>query len=934
MSPLLVGREHECAMLRTHLAGTERAVRVILVSGEAGVGKTTLVEHVLAGQTTWRGRADEWTGSAYDILARALRSIAGSRDAVRAVLAGTGPAGDSATGIASILTSAAAGRPAVVFLDDLQWADEASLDLLPALADALRGSQIALVGCYRSDELPRDHRLRVARALLRRRRQLAEVTVGRLPEVAVQQMLASLLGAVPEPALVAAVAGRSEGLAFAVEELAFALRDGGHLARRDGMVGLAGPERPGSPGDTAIPDGIREAVLLRTSRLTSEGRTLVEAAAVGGLEFDFDVVLAATGVAAWPDGFTAAGLLAETADGRATFRHALNREAVYAEIPWPRRRRLHRAIAAKLAADGASAGLVAAHLVAARDFAQARPALIAAAEEYCGDHAYRDAARTLRTALANWGNGGDRLPVIDRLARCAEMCSEYAEAGALLSDLAQGLEQRGDIRALARARRRLALVQEYSGEWESALATREAAATAYSAACLPAEAAIDRLAVATHQRSAASFSAALATLAATEPDAAASGRLDLQLRVQGLRGNVLARLGRASEGIAELRSALDQALIAPFPDTAAELQQRLADSLEHSGDYDAAATAYASAYQFCDAHGADAVGEVCRACATAVMFTKGDWDRAIGICEDVLESAGPPHAHAVSTGMLGLLHALRGNAARAKPYLIESTVLATRIELTAMELISSWGLCLLADAAGAAGAAAQRARQLLARLDRTQERHYSVAILQWMATFFSQRGHTGDAQRCAAALSAMAEATAQPEAIAALAHARGETMLPDEPRTAARELDRAVEIFGQLGLPLATALAQTRAAAAAALLGEHDKARGLLLAAHETADRLGARQLRDSCAAALGLGKARRRKTAVPTGLTARELEVMQLVAGGLTSKQIGGKLFISARTVEMHVENSLRKLGCRTRAQATRRLDELGALGALGPIP
>lgn len=918
MSPSLVGREHECAALRAHLGNVGR---VILVSGEAGAGKTTLVEHVLAGTTTWRGQADAWAGPAYDILSRALRSVAGYQDGVLARL-GRG----SAAVVGSVLTRAAAGHPAVLFLDDLQWADEASLDVLPALAGALTGSEVAIVGCYRSDELPRDHRLRLVRASLRRERQLAEVTVGRLPEAAVEQMVGRILGAVPDRPLVAAVAGRSDGLPFAVEELTFALRDGGRLSYRGGIAGLAGP------GDASVPDGIREAALLRTSRLTAEGRTLVETAAVTGQEFDVDVVLAAASIAAWPDDFTGAGLLAEAADGKAAFRHALNREAVYADIPWPRRRRLHRAVAAVLAAERAAAGTIAAHLLAARDFAQALPALIAAADEDYAAGAYRNASRALRSALAHCApdQPADRLAVLDRLARCAEMCSEHDEAIALLGQLADAHERRGDIRALADTRRRQALVHELRGHWESALAAREAAAVAYSAARLPADAATDRLAVAAHQRSAASFSAALATLAVAETDAAASGRLDLQLRARGLRGNVLARLGRAKEGVAELRAALDQALAVPLSDVAGELQQRLADSLEHSGDYDAAVSAYASAYQFCDAHGVDAVGQLCRACATAVLFARGEWDRAIGVCEDVLESPGPPHARAVSTGLLGLLHALRGNAAEAKAYLMESNVIAIRIELAAMELISSWGLCILADAAGAHDAAAQRARGLLARLATTQERHYSVAILQWAAAFFCQHGDPGDVQACAAALSAMAEATAQPEAIAALAHARGETMLADEPRTAARELDRAAEMFGQLGLPLATALAQTRAAAAAARLGEHDRASGLLRAAHATADRLGARQLRETCAAGLGLGKPRRRRTARPFGLTDRELEVMQQVAGGLTSRQIGGKLFISPRTVEMHVDNSLAKLGCRTRAQAVRRMGELGALGSI----
>ena len=69
--------------------------------------------------------------------------------------------------------------------------------------------------------------------------------------------------------------------------------------------------------------------------------------------------------------------------------------------------------------------------------------------------------------------------------------------------------------------------------------------------------------------------------------------------------------------------------------------------------------------------------------------------------------------------------------------------------------------------------------------------------------------------------------------------------------------------------------------------------------------------------------------------LSRRESEVMALVAQGLTSRDIGGRLFLSPRTVEMHVQHSLDKLGCRTRAEAVRRLTELGTwAGAAGPVP
>ena len=724
------------------------------------------------------------------------------------------------------------------------------------------------------------------------------------------------------------MAGRAEGIPFAVEELALALRDGGaSAALRDGGASAA-----------LVPDGIREAVLLRTARLSGQERTLLEAATVAGQEFDIDPVLAVCGLPAWPDGFTGAGLLTEVRDGRAAFRHSLTHEAAYADIGWSRRRDLHRELARTLAAGGAMPALIARHQLAARDFEAAREALIAAADAHCAVHAYRDAARALRTVLEHWPADTDdgRLAVVGRLARCAEMCSEYAEAVTLLRELADGHERRGEAGPLAVAQRRLALVHELRGQWEAALTAREAAAVAFSAAGLRAEAAVDRLAVAAHLRVAGSYSAGLGTLVTARADAEDSGRTDLLLRAEGLRGNLLARLGQSREGVAVVRTALDQALTASLTDTAADLQQRLADSLEHAGDYRAATAVYAAAFQFCDTHGADTVGQLCRACATVVLFTRGEWDRAAVVCEDVLASAAAPHARGAAAGMLGLVHAMRGAARQARPHLLESHLIATRIELVPMELFSSWGLCVLESSAGSCAEAADRARRMLARLARTQERHFSVLILQWMAAFFAEQGMDADVRACAAALAGMAETTGQPEAIAALAHARGETLLADEPEAALRELRRAAEKFGELELPFAMAQAQRRAARAAARIGDKTAAVELLQAAHDTAGRLGARVLRTACAAALSelggkpqppVGGRGARGTRTVGGLTGRELEIMLLVARGNTSRKIGEVLFISPRTVEMHVQGSLLKLGCRTRAQAVRKLAELGTL-------
>ena len=566
---------------------------------------------------------------------------------------------------------------------------------------------------------------------------------------------------------------------------------------------------------------------------------------------------------------------------------------------------------------------------------------------------------------------------MDRLARCAEMCAEHAEAVTLLRELADSYRasaapgrvqaraaqaraaqarasadrDAGDRDAedratqdcavqarLAGAQRRLALAHELLGQWDAALAAREAAAVAFATAGQPAEAAVERLAAAVHLRSAASFPAALDTLAAARPDAEAAGRADLLLRIDGLRGNVLSRMGRVREGVATVRAALDAALAQALAGPAAELYQRLADSLEHAGEYAAATAAYTAGYEFCQEHGEQTTGQLCRACVTAVLFVAGHWDRALEVCADAAGADGAlPHARAVGTGIGGLIHAFRGSSAPARRELLAATSIATRIELTAMELLSAWGLCVLDDATGAAEAAVARARRILDRWQETGEMHYTIAILQWSSTLFAEAGDPAGARACAAALARIAEATAQPEALAALAHALGETArLDGQPGTAAQELLRAAESFAALGLPLATAQARRRAGAALAAAGETAPAADQLREAHEIFAGLGAGRAAGQCAAglvALGRKPPRRARGGRRAGaLSRRESEVMALVAQGLTSRDIGGLLFLSPRTVEMHVQNSLDKLGCRTRAEAVRRLTELGAWsGAAG---
>ena len=160
----------------------------------------------------------------------------------------------------------------------------------------------------------------------------------------------------------------------------------------------------------------------------------------------------------------------------------------------------------------------------------------------------------------------------------------------------------------------------------------------------------------------------------------------------------------------------------------------------------------------------------------------------------------------------------------------------------------------------------------------------------------------------------MAAHTGQPEAEAAFAYALGESAGHDEDPAAAAvpHLRRALELLDGLHLPIADILVRHRLGIALARIGRRpSRAAG----GARTARRLKAGTLVDR------LGADPRRTTSTNSPLTDRELQVMRLVGEGMTSSAIGSQLFLSVRTVEMHVRNALAKLGCRTRAEAVRQL-------------
>ncbi|HET9221091.1 MAG TPA: response regulator transcription factor, partial [Roseiflexaceae bacterium] len=550
-------------------------------------------------------------------------------------------------------------------------------------------------------------------------------------------------------------------------------------------------------------------------------------------------------------------------------------------------------------------------------------------------------------ALELWPDGADdsgRLNVLEQLGHCAQLCGMLAEAARAWREAADGWRQRGELPGYAEVERKLAGVAELQGHWERALAAREAAAQAFAASDLLAEAATERLSAAAHLRSAAHFRTALEVLSAASGEARRAARWDLQARIQGLQGNIYARMGQVDEGLAQVRAALALALEHNLAGAAAEIYQRLADALEHSGDYIGAKDTYTTAFAFCQANTIPATAQLCAACLTVVLRQTGEWERAMTLCREVLASEHSTlHARAVAGGMLGSLYALRGQPRLAQPLLLEAAMLAQKIELVAMEMLAAWGLALVAELNGDNNTAAQYCRSILSRWERIEDLHYVVPALRWSVSFYATIDADADARACANALARIASATGQAEALSALAHALGEiALLEGNSQQAVQQFKQALDLLSGVAAPYCSAANQLRAGVACAAANQRDAAIAHLADAYRTARKLGARPLATRAAQALhalgepigehvGQGSAERFHFG---GLTRRQRQILQLVALGQTNSEIARALVLSPRTVEMHVANILATLDSRSRAEAVRRAAELGLLEANGMTP
>src|SRR5262249_18835660 len=302
-----------------------------------------------------------------------------------------------------------------------------------------------------------------------------------------------------------------------------------------------------------------------------------------------------------------------------------------------------------------------------------------------------------------------------------------------------------------------------------------------------------------------------------------------------------------------VQSGLALALEHNLASAAAEIYQRLADSLEHVGDYAGAKETYQTAFDFCQANAIPASAQICIACLTVVLRQTGEWERAMTLCREVLASQhSSAHARAVASCILGSLYALRGQPGRAQSLLLESAALGQRIELVAAELLAAWGLALLDELSGANDTVAERCRFILSRWEQIEDSHYVVPALRWAVSFFATTNADADARACANALARIASATGQPEALSALAHALGEiALLDDDPQQAVQQFHQALDLLRDVTVPYCHATTQLRAGIACAAANQRDAAVAHVANAYRTARKLGARPLAAHSAQAL-----------------------------------------------------------------------------------
>lgn len=939
--PLLVGRGEELDRFRAMCDGLPTGGgRVLLLEGEAGVGKSRLMEEAL-------GHARRY---GFDVRAGAARELEDDRpfgaiadvlglhptadDPERAAI-GRSLHGDPLEDLRSLPTLVpelrfriveaivgqverlAVDTPVVLAVDDLQWADPASVLALHQVARRLTDLPVMLVAAFRPVPRP-DHLERALAAMLGGG--AAHVVLAPLDGEAVAELTRTLTGSAPSAELLRLVAGAG-GNPFYVTELLAALEQEATL-------------EPGhsSASPSSLPPTLRLTVLRRLGVLSRPALDLLRVAAVLGSEFsppDLAIVMGRRPSELLPILAEAlqAGVLTES-DERLAFRHDLVRESVYADLPVALRKTLHLQAGRELATAGADSVRVATQLAlgaepgdiepitwlrrAAREVAPRSPAIAVALLRRGGELAEpprgggvalpQPARRELFTQLRSeliwallWAGETEEA---ERLARGAlERLTEPEARGTLRYVLAKGLLAQGRIR-------------ESADELDKGLS--EPGLPSTIRARLLADLALRRMHL--RELEAGRVAAEQALREATEgtPDAFATCAASAALTVMHLyRGEVGAAevTSRRALIIADDDPTGEAHLVGPVMYAALQAADadRLDDAVGMLGDWQT-----------------EAKGQLFSPTALILAglnrFRAGRWDQAVADCETGLALSaelGSPVFDVLAHAVLAQIALARGEPARAEAAVIagesEAGGAPTRLGLPALR----WAQALLADARGegpetldvlhrtwkelaAADAlgecpalAPDLVRLLLAQGDVASATQVTLDLERLGARMATDTA-AGRALRCRGLVDADPDVLL--EAIAA--YERG----PREVERAAACEDAAVHL--------------AEAGRTAEAMAQVDQA----LAVYEPAGAVRRAARAEAILRTRGIRRRRHsrgvRATSGWESLTPTEEEVVRLTAQGLTNRKISAHLFISPRTVGTHLSHVFAKLGVATRAE------------------
>ncbi|HEY1640278.1 MAG TPA: AAA family ATPase [Streptosporangiaceae bacterium] len=998
----LVGRADELDRLTGLLTETEGGQPVVvLVSGDAGVGKTRLITELgtLAarrGFTVLSGRCAELADTVpYLPLADALRDAAARPSARRPVLEALAtrpvlsrllpdrqasqPDGPDLPGLAQqqlfgavlgMLGELAEAAPVLLMLEDLHWADRSTRDLVTFLSRVLHRERIALVATYRTDDMHRRHPLRPVVAELLRLPGVTAVDLRPLPAAAMAEHLTQLSGGILSAPVLDSLIDRAEGNAYYAEELLTAsARPGpeGPAAGPSRWGGLAGPGRPGAgPAEvTSLPAGLADLLLARMERLSPAAQQALRAAAVAGRHVDDELVMRASGLdtreyeEAVREAVAHQLLVPDGARGLA-FRHALLREAVYADLLPGERTRLHGTLAELLSDEcrleqvTGSAAELAHHALASHDIPAAFAASVQAGREAERLTAPAEAHRHFDLALSLWervsdpvGLGGiERGDLALRSAMSAADAGDISRAVHQLRRLLSYLRPGADLVLLSRANQRLAYFLLELDEDSAALAAARDAVASLPAGQGGAEraSALAILAVAqmaNGEDRLARASAEQARAAGREADApwvVADALVTLGLLAE--------RSGRVKTAIASYSRALAQARRAGVLGVELRAAFQVARIHLERGNLDAASATAHDGMLAADRAGLGMApyGFDLQYLHYLAHFSDGDWDHAQEIVDGFAVRVSS-EAEARLSAMALFIAVGRGSDA------VETRRAWLAPWIACDAFVAYIALGLVAEHAYWQGdldsALAESERTIDAALawggkQSPQLIRVAAVRLATVADLAVQARASGDSAR---AQELVEEAGRVVELARSGAGNRGRPRISlgvdgqgwlaraeAEWRRAAGDNDPAhwqavLDAFGP-GFVYDAARSRWRLAEALAETGRRDEAQAEWALAVAAADKLGAAPLRRALA---DLGRRLRLSPAIAgpagapgsagrgplAGLTGREVEVLRLLAAGYSNREIGAALFIAPKTASVHVSNILGKLHAASRTEA-----------------